>query len=114
MRQGDILFVRSEVKPTGEVKRHAQLTVALGEATGHHHTLYPLTSRMLANELADAAPANFIEEFLQGNKRFVRLDTAWLLRHQEHHELRIEPGTYEIITEREYDPFGEAMKKVVD
>jgi hypothetical protein len=116
IRQGDVIFIPTTETPEGGIKRHNQLTVALGEATGHHHTLYPIRS---AGLYAEELPENpeltpFIEEFTKNNKRFIKLDTEWLLRHQEHHEIRIPPGTYEIGIEKEYDPFEENMKKVVD
>lgn len=114
-RQGDVLLIERDVTPNASPKRYAQMTVAFGEATGHHHTLYPNTKRGGEPETLEAvAPASYIEEFLYDGKRFVRLDTDWLLRHQEHRELRIEPGTYEIIIEREYDPIEETRKRVID
>lgn len=123
IRQGDILFKLCNEKPKAQIKKHAQLTVALGEATGHHHTLYPegtvkifkaIKETTCIEKLGDGKAPNIIEEFFNDGKRFIKLDAEWLLRHQEHKELKIGPGTYEIITEREYDPFAKIMKKVVD
>lgn len=105
IRQGDVIFKSIDCRPKGLTTKHAQLTVQLGEATGHHHTLYPIASD---------TPVSWIEEFMQDNKRFVVLDTEWLLRHQEHNEIKIPKGTYEIIIEREWDPYEESMKNVVD
>jgi hypothetical protein len=113
IRQGDVLLKLCNEKPKGQVTKHAELTVQLGEATGHHHTLYP--SRVGINEeLSDIPIFNVIEEFFNDKKRFITLDTEWLLRHQEHRELKIGPGTYEIIIEKEFDPFEDVIKAVID
>jgi len=102
-RQGDVLIREVATLPEGNLTPHTdKLTIALGEATGHHHTFYP------------AAPQAQIADIVINGKRFVKLDTDWLLRHQEHDEIRIPPGVYEIGNEREYNPFEQAMKKVVD
>jgi hypothetical protein len=105
IRQGDVLLIPVDEKPAGMPVKHAQYTVQLGEATGHHHTLYPKRS-------TDFAP--YLETWERDNKRFVRLDAEWLLKHQEHREWRVPPGTYEIRIEQEEDPFEEEMKKVID
>ena len=99
IRQGDIMLVPGE-RPLGEPTKSKELTVALGEATGHHHTLY-----------GDGQ----VSHWQDGARRFVEVDADYFLRHQEHHEHQIMPGVcYEILTEEEYDPFAEEMKKVVD
>lgn len=86
---------------TGEYKK--ELTLALGEATGHHHTLYQAITGKPSVRLVE----------LNG-RRFIDVGVEYFLRHQEHHEQRIAPGVYEIVMENEYDPFEKAMKKVVD
>lgn len=100
-RQGDVILVQVD-KAEGIEARHKELTIAYGEVTGHHHTLYPETKE------------SFIVEFLKDNERFVELDAEFLLKHQEHGEIRIAPGTYKIRIEREYDPFSKKMRKVID
>lgn len=116
-RQGDVMLIPCNVKPNGEIKQYTQLTVQLGEASGHHHTLYSKDySGVIGNDsLLETVPENnCIEEFIQDNKRFIRLDSDWLLKHQEHECLNIPAGTYEIRIEQEYDPFEESRKKVID
>jgi hypothetical protein len=102
IRQGDVLLKGIEKPPSGEITRCEVLTLAYGEATGHHHTLYP------------SVEGGLVDEIIVNGKRFIQVETEFFLRHQEHRELRIPPGVYEIIIEREYDPFDEAMKRVVD
>lgn len=106
-RHGDVMLIEVDkatrekiAASAGEWKR--ELTIALGEATGHHHTLYPAT---------ETSKARLIEF---DGRRFIQVDAEYFLRHQEHDEHRILPGCYEITMEVEYDPFEKAMRKVVD
>lgn len=99
-RQGDVILKSAEIPAKAKtVKSNKEVTVALGEATGHHHTLY----------------GNLPIELLEYNeKRYLKIQEEVDFRHQEHHALKIQPGDYEVITEREYDYFENDMKKVVD
>lgn len=106
-RHGDVLLTPVDKKTLTLIREEKgeyqkELTIALGEATGHHHTLYP-TGKERAVRLVE----------LNG-RRFIDVGTEYFLRHQEHKEQRIEPGVYEIIMEDEYDPFERVMKRVVD
>ena len=101
IRHGDVDFIPAK-RPEGTGEKLKEYTVAYGEVTGHHHTLYPLT------------PGALLTLFKDGEKRSIEIKEEWALRHQEHDELRIPPGIYEIKIEREYDPFEKAMRKVVD
>lgn len=100
-RHGDVLLVPVE-KPAGEWIAKEEFTLALGEATGHHHTLYPATEKPKLSVLE-----------VEG-KCFIDVGTDYFLRHQEHSEHRIAPGCYQRIMEDEYDPFEKIMRKVVD
>lgn len=105
-RHGDIMLKEVDALPLGKTTSHHTLTIALGEATGHHHSLF---------EIRDVEYTKAPIEYLNlDDGRFLIIHQPVLLRHQEHHELRIEPGIYEITEEREYDYFEESMKKVVD
>lgn len=106
-RHGDVMIKPVSVELADKVKaqsgrEESQLTIALGEATGHHHTLYPTS---------DTSRVRLVE--IEG-RRFLDVGTEYFLRHQEHKEQRIVPGVYEIVIEKEYDPFEKAMRKVVD
>lgn len=101
IRQGDVILIRSDEKPEGETQ-HEELTLAYSEATGHHHTLYGLH------------PGAMIREWNKNKKRFIEVDKHYSLRHQEHEEIIVPPGVYEIGIEREYDAFEKVLKRVVD
>lgn len=105
-RHGDVGLLPVDSKTLEEVRKisgdyREELTIALGEATGHHHTLYP----------AKEGKVRLVE--LNG-RRFIDVGAEYFLRHQEHKEQRILPGVYEIVMEKEYDPLEKAMRKVVD
>jgi len=100
-RHGDVLLRRVErpkdVKIEKEnVKKH---TIAFGEATGHHHTIY-------------AEKINALSGF--DERKYVEIVGKATLKHQEHKALSIDSGTYEIVIEHEHDYFSEETRRVVD
>lgn len=104
-RHGDIILKPvSKIPEGGKRSEHKELTIALGEATGHHHTLYEPEVRK--------NPSIELVELDDG--RFLIVREAVELRHQEHSCLQIAPGMYEIGEEQEYDYFEETFKKVID
>jgi len=100
-RHGDVLLreileIPSEAKL---VKKANEITVALGEATGHHHTLY------------GSLPMSLLQF---DDRRFLEITEEVNLRHQEHGCLKINPTKYEIEIEREHDYFTDEIKLVTD
>ena len=95
-QQGDCIIKRtSQIKG----KRLDHLTLAIGEATGHHHTITKGDA-----ELYDHEGTLFLR---------VNSDEAELT-HQEHNTITIPKGDYEIGMVREYRHFEEEIKEVVD
>lgn len=96
IRHGDVLLKEaSGVKSRGDiVNKH---TLALGEVTGHSHVLTGAVIPFDINE-----------------KKYIEALEALTLTHEEHSTLQIPEGTYEIIIEREYDPFKNELRRVVD
>jgi hypothetical protein len=96
LQQGDVLIRRvSEVK--GKKLNH--LTLALGEATGHHHTITEGDAELYEHEKT---------LFLKVNSKKATLT------HQEHKTIEIPQGEYEIGIVKEYDHFSEEARNVVD
>jgi len=95
-RHGDILL-----KKTNDVvgKRTNNRTLALGEVTGHHHTLY-------------GGVITSYEEKDEVKVLEVKKETS--LEHQEHKPIKVAPGLYKVFRKIEHDPFGEAMRRVRD
>jgi hypothetical protein len=99
-RHGDVILKPASGVAFAEYKK--EMTIALGEATGHHHTLYPNN---------DSSKISLTE--IDG-RRFIHVDGDYFLRHQEHFEIQVPTGIYEIIMEEEYDPFLRTLRRVVD
>jgi hypothetical protein len=95
-QQGDVLIKKvSEIK--GKKLNH--LTLAKGEATGHHHTITEGDAELYESEGT---------LFLKVNSEKATLT------HQEHKTIELPKGNYEIGIVQEYDHFAEEAKKVRD
>lgn len=96
-QQGDVLVKKVNKIPAGMKLDH--VTLAKGEATGHHHTI-------------TQGKAEIIEV---GEKWYLRvLSEEAILTHQEHKEITIPKGEYEIGIVQEYDHFAEEARKAID
>lgn len=101
-RQGDVLCERLEgfEIPTSaiEVNNHGtRVTLAFGEKTGHHHSIFAE---------ADVLPARLWDV---GAERFLQVVERTTLQHQEHAAIPLAPGIYRVSkfgagTQREYHP----------
>ena len=101
-RQGDVFIERTNSKITGaEVPRSAgRVVLAYGEVTGHAHAI----TRPGVTMFRDA----------KLNRVFLHVPAgdAAELEHEEHETIRLPPGDYEIIHQREYSP--EEIRRVTD
>jgi len=101
--QGDVPIYPYDGEVKGETVAHnGSLTLAWGEATGHHHTIHvPNIEDMDAVRTSDGG-------------WILTLRAEGVLKHQEHQPITIAPGKYRIGREREYDPFSKSVRKVID
>lgn len=101
--QGDVPIYPYSGEFKGEkVDHNGSLTLAYGEATGHHHTISVQNiNDMEAIKLADGG-------------WLLKLKTEGTLVHQEHLPIKVSPGIYRIGREREKDWFSLAVRKVID
>jgi len=97
IRQGDVLFVPVQQMPDG-VKLEDTKTVAYGEVTGHHHTMVEVDGKAEVYTLED--------------QMFAKVEGDVVITHQEHNQLVVEEGIYEIRIQREYTP--EDIRRVLD
>ena len=93
-RQGDV-YLKEVVSFPEDANKLDHTTVALGEATGHHHT------------------------FTKNATLMEKDDVVWVvaheqspLEHQEHDTILVPPGIYEVAIQREYSP--EEIRRVQD
>ena len=92
-RHGDLLIKETKSMPV-DSKQLSTKVLAEGETTGHVHEL---TGQVLVYE--------------KNGKKFFDAKEIVRLTHQEHKTIQIDPGTYQVIHEREYDAFYDAKTK---
>jgi len=97
-RQGDVLLIPVDEIPAGKVKTK-KICLALGEVTGHHHSIFSGGAVGFADD----------EEALA---EFVQVEQEVEVEHQEHDNIALPPGKYRSAIQHEYTP--EALKKVAD
>jgi len=97
-RQGDVLIVAKEVPENAvEDNGHDQrIVLAHGEATGHAH----------------AVSARHVIAYLVGMEMYLRVLRESRVRHEEHDEIILPPGDYQVVRQREYTP--QAIRRVAD
>jgi len=99
--QGDLLFIPVKDVPASAVRREpvgGLHVLALGEATGHHHTI--IADRV---EVFDAAEAVFLKI----------MEVPAPVEHQEHAPTVLEPGVWQMRPQLGYEP-GQLPQRVVD
>lgn len=94
-RQGDLTFVKIDEVVSGTPQK--ELTVELGEITGHKHLLVcGVNSKVI------------------GDKTKFTLTGKAKLVHEEHGTIDFDAGTYLVLRKQEFDPIDEQMRQVVD
>ena len=93
-RQGDVLFVKLEALPEA-LKERASSVIVEGETTGHAH-------RLANGRVLEDAKGFLFLEVLRHTQ----------IVHEEHHAIDLEPGSYQVVRQREYSP--EAIRLVID
>jgi hypothetical protein len=96
-RQGDVLVLPIDSFPEGLV-RTKKVTLALGEVTGHHHTIHN-------------GAIGYADEEDQLAEYFEVFENAELT-HQEHDAITFRPGKYRNVIQVQYTP--EALVRVAD
>ena len=97
-QQGDVLILKIENIPANAKIKQGK-TLAVGEATGHHHTITEGDAELYEHE----------------GTMFLRVNSEnATLTHQEHSAVVIPRGDYKINIVREYDHFSEEARKVQD
>lgn len=111
IRHGDV-----DIRPISaipkNIKKNKTKTLAYGEVTGHHHSF----TNNAQVTVWDAPPQETItvgDEQIRVEKYLeVREDSR--LSHQEHKTVIVPKGVYAILQEREYNPFEQDVRRVLD
>ena len=100
-RQGDVIVKRvSAALEMADEKKLPHLTLAEGEATGHRHRITEGVAELY--------------QLAVGILYLRVLSEYATLFHEEHEEIELPKGDYEVLIEREYDWVEGLEKKVVD
>jgi hypothetical protein len=97
-RQGDVLLERVKAIPAtaaAEANEAGRVVLAYGEVTGHSHAFDSPWVCLFRETGSDGVSRSFIR---------VGGDAPVALRHEEHAEIPIPPGDYEVVIQREYYP----------
>lgn len=103
MRQGDVLIVpvKSVPKNVETIKRdNDRVVLAYGEVTGHAHAIKSKRATL------------FRDPKLAKIFMLVTGEDVVALEHEEHSTVKIAPGKYEIVHQREYSP--REIRRVAD
>lgn len=93
-RQGDVLLEKVEFDaralPHSVVPREGdRIILAHGEQTGHAHAIAEREAELIQ---------------LENGERFLVSERGISLRHEEHAAIKLPPGTYRVVRQREYSP----------
>ena len=95
-RQGDLLFVLQETRPTVTLVPRPELVIVEGEATGHAH-------RLTGGVVLEAPDGALYVELLEPAR----------VVHEEHDAISLGPGLWLVVRQREYLP-EKAVRTVRD
>jgi hypothetical protein len=104
-RHGDVFIHRVTEGDTSSAnfKSNKTFTLAYGEKTGHHHTLFPTAATGVIE----------VDEKAINDGVLFTVNETTELKHQEHETITLEPGTYVAIIQEEYDS-ADHTRKVID
>ena len=89
-RQGDIMLKKIKKIPSKAEKKETDIVLE-GEATGHAH-------RIVNGSIFEVQHWNESEVYIDATSKECKLI------HDEHNTIDLEPGYYEMVRQREYDP----------
>ena len=98
IQQGDVLLIQTD-ESIKNGKELTHLTLAEGEVTGHSHQIVSGIATLIA--IGDKRILNVLSDYAK-------------LKHQEHKEIDIPKGKYEVRIVKEYDHFSEETRRVAD
>jgi hypothetical protein len=104
-RQGDVFLMRCDRVPEGakeKLRDKGRTVLAYGEVTGHAHAF------------KDPGVCSLRAEGVAWDILKVTAGIVGRLQHEEHGQIAVGPGVYEVRIQREYDWASEASRAVVD
>lgn len=111
-RQGDVLIERIEALPPG-LKATKERILAHGEAHGHGHVVTGDCTVYATNQ-PDIFYVEVPEGDVEATVAIQHLMVASGVWTGEHFPIAIEPGIYKVSGQFEYDPYEQAIQRVID
>lgn len=102
LQQGDVILKKTN-QPLKDGKKMNHLILAEGEATGHNHQIVSGIAQLivLQGDNKGKMILNVISDYAK-------------LKHQEHKEIDVPKGKWEVKRVREYNHFNEEARQVLD
>jgi hypothetical protein len=94
-RQGDLLFLWQETRPSVDLNVQQSTIIVVGEATGHAH-------RLQSGTIQDAPDGAL----------YLDITHTTQVERVEHRPITLSPGLWLVVRQREYSP--EAIRTVLD
>lgn len=122
-RQGDILFVKtkkSNFNKKFDAHKTDTLTVALGEVSGHHHTMFGIGDTEVFENVEEGQEKTKREDTNDTTAMFfeVKGEEGAVVTHQEHDPVSLEQTEDDEVWLRviqvEHDPFENSIRRVMD
>lgn len=117
-RQGDVWLEKVEMEQGLKVKQSGkQLTLALGELTGHAHVLTGSGLELLEDGNGNTYVRVSVESKMTHGKHTGNefLSIHEKLEHEDRHKsFTVKPGIYKVFIEREHNYLDKVAQKVVD
>lgn len=117
-RQGDVLLVKvdeqvDKAKACLVARDSGRVVLAYGEVTGHAHAIFSPDVELFEETLPESRLQQDARELqnVLGNRWLVVTKPAELV-HEEHGTIALDPGTYKVIRQKEYDPIRD--RQVLD
>ena len=105
-RQGDVLLRKIDKLPEGLTEKNKVL--ALGEVTGHRHR-FAEKQELIEQQRPEENTIVLTDE---NGKQYVQVvSPEAVLEHEEHGNITIPQGDYEVIIQREHDAIAEYKKE---
>lgn len=117
IRHGDmILFKISAERAEKMVQRVTnELTVGLGEVSGHAHKIRPVGPKAEVLEFSENFENSGTQEFIERPSVIFQVKGGnAVISHEEHAPVILEPGLYERIIQVNFDPFADELRRVRD
>ena len=113
LRHGDVLLrTISEIPNKESLKVKADNVLEYGEVSGHSHQLIGATDAITVyTDPATEQTADYVE--IDASQLVNTAETVTLV-HEEHNAIQLEPGAYEVVRQRELNPYEDAVRNVMD